>query len=871
MSKKVKNSENQAKSLDLIPFLEQIDRENGLNQQQISLSKTNFGENKLPKPPEKSLFFRILNQLKEPLTLVLIFVIIISLLITVIFEHDLEFWKKIISYLEPVVIAIIITINVFFSLVQETKSKKAIDAISNLNSPVSTIIRDGKKISLDSANILVGDILEVSAGDLISADGYVIEMKDFSVSEAILTGESTSVYKEKMLNWENQTSQVFSGTSVLSGSAKILISAVGQNTKLGKIASLVSKTAESESPLQKKIAKFSKIITFIAALLAIFFFFIYIFLVAAGDFRDSKEAIVISLSLAIGFIPEGLVPLVTINLIIGVKKLAKNNAIVKDLKTIEALGAVSIVCSDKTGTITENKMEIVDVFYHQIEQKTFWNQAVLNTSAYSFFEGKTEKFFGDPEEVLILQKAKKYEIEKEKLEKSYKFIDKIPFSSKLKFSAIFYEIESKKFLFIKGAPEVILQKARNIDHNLEEKLTKMQKFGYRIFAFGFSEIKETEKLDTNLEKYLENIKISGLIAFQDPPRKEIKAIVESLSQSQIQTIMITGDSFSTGLAVAKNVGIVNQNSLFADRKDWKKDDFWRENVEKFHLYSRSQPEDKLEIVSALQAKKQVVAMLGDGVNDAPSLKKADVGFAMGITGSQVSKQVANVVLADDNFKTLYSAIKTGRNIVANIKQLFVFLLVANFSMLLSVVFATLIFKEQIFSSLQILWINVVSETFGGVALGLTNIAKNVMNKRFLQENKQLFTKRLILKIAFWAIFITFLGLFSFWLTKSSTIAFLIISLGLASLSYILATNNLLFRYKFADLKFLHIGFLASLFSVLLVSLVPGINAIFAPEDFEKSYLLILENSNYYLLLLLILVPIFLDQIWKFFANFRKKH
>lgn len=870
MSKKVKNQENNAKSLDLLPFLEQVDREKGLNQEQILFSQTTFGQNSLPKVGEKSLFFRILNQLKEPLTLVLIFVIIISILISLIFESDLPFWSKIISYLEPVIIGIIITINVFFSLIQEAKSKKAIKALSDLNSPVSTIIRQGKKISLNSKDILVGDILEVSAGDLISGDGYILEMKDFAVSESILTGESTSVYKEKMTNWDNQDCQVFSGSSVLSGNAKILVSAIGAKTKLGKIADLVQKTEEASSPLQKKIQKFIKIITFIAAFLAIFFFFVYIFLIASGDFSHFKEGIIVSLSLAIGFIPEGLVPLVSINLIIGIKKLAKNNAIVKDLKTIETVGAVSIVCSDKTGTITENRMEITDIFYYQIEQKTFWKQAVLNTSAYSFFQGDIEKFFGDPEEILILKTAKNFEIEKEKLEKEYKFLDKIPFSSKRKFSAIFYEFNKKKFLFIKGAPEILFKMADNLEQNLNEKLLKMQKLGYRIFAFGYLEISNSQNFDSNLEKYLKNIKISGLIGFQDPPRKKIKSIINSLTKSQISTVMITGDNFHTGLAIAKNVGIIKDNSYFVDASNWKKDNFWQENVEKFHLYSRSQPEDKLEIISALQAKKQVVAMLGDGVNDAPSLKKADVGFAMGITGSQVSKQVANVILADDNFKTLYLAIKTGRNIIRNIKQIFAFLLIANFTMLLSVIFATLIFREQIFSSLQILWINVVSETFGGIALGLTNIVTNVMNKNFLEENQQLFNKKLLLKIGFWAIFITFLGLFSFWITKSSVISFIIISLNLGSLSYILATNKPIIRYNFSDLKFLHLGFSVSFLSILLVCLTPGLNAVFSRKDFVFSNLIILKNNNHYFLLFLIPAGIFLDQIWKIFISWQKK-
>ncbi|MDO6830100.1 cation-translocating P-type ATPase [Mesomycoplasma ovipneumoniae] len=870
MIKKEKKEKIDYKNSDKITFLEEIDKKSGLNQEQLEKSKNFFGENRLPKIPEKSIFFRILLQLKEPLTLVLIFVIIISVIISSVFEHDLPFWAKLISYLEPVVIALIIAINVFFSLVQETKSKKAIDAISDLNSPVSTLIRDGKKISLKSDEILVGDILEVSSGDLISADGLVIENKELSVSEAILTGESTSVFKDEFKNWDDKAAKVYSGTSVLNGQAKILVSDVGQNTELGKIASLVTKTAELESPLQKKIAKFSKIITFIAAFLAISFFFIYIFLVENGDFNQSKHAVIISLSLAIGFIPEGLIPLVTINLIIGVKKLAKNNAIVKDLKTIETLGAVSIVCSDKTGTITENKMQIREIYYHQIESKNFWTQAVLNTTAYSFFDNSVEKYYGDPEEILILQKAKTFEIQKEVVEKQHKFLDKIVFNSKLKYSATFYEIYNKKFLFIKGAPEIIFKKADNLDPILEEKLTQMQNLGYRIFAFGYREIENELQPNENLENYVKNINISGLVCFQDPPRKEIKPIVKNLLDAEIKTIMITGDNFHTAATIAKNVEILGPESLATGNPDWKKDDFWRDNVEKFHLYSRVQPEDKLEIVGALQTKKHVVAMLGDGVNDAPSLKKADVGFAMGITGSQVSKQVANVVLADDNFKTLYQAIKIGRNIVANIKKLFVFLLVANFSMLLSVIFATLLFKEQIFTSLQILWINVVSETFGGIALGLTNISKNVMNQGFLNENKSLFNKKLIFSIMFWAIFISFLALLSFWITNSQTFSFLIISISLSSLSYILAADENIFKYKFADLKFLHLGFLASFGSILIVSFIPGINFVFSQNDFSSSNYLILKNNYNYLLLLTIFAPFVLDQILKFFKTYFKK-
>lgn len=861
----MKKENNRKIDTKIINFLMAIDKTNGPSKQQIIDSKSNFGINQLPTIKPKSLAKRILELLLEPLTIVLLFVIIISLILTIVFHHENNLSEQIVAYLEPILIAFIIAINIFFSLIQENKTKQALDAIKNLNSPVATVIRDGKKMEIDSTLVQIGDLLVLSAGDIVAADAFVISQINFQVQEAMLTGESNAIFKENFNNFDQIDSQIYAGSSVISGQAIALVYAIGENTKMGEIAKLVLNTKESQTPMQKKMILFSKIISIVAILISIIFFFIYIYAVAHGDYQQSKNAILVSLVLAIGFVPESLVPLISINLIIGIKKMAKQKAIIKDLSTIEALGNISVVCSDKTGTLTENKMTIVDVhIINDNEVERFWKEIVLNCSAYSFFENGIEEFRGDPEEVLILQQAKKYGIEQKNLLSATQIIGKIPFSSKIKFSGVAINENGEKLLYLKGAPEVLLPLAKSKNSQIEEKLAFFHTKGYRVFATAVAKIQD----NTNLEQQVKNLEITGLIALFDPPRVEIKDVVAKLSKSGISTIMITGDSLPTANSVASQTAILNDSQQLAvNRQMWMNDHKWKKQLENYRVYARMQPEDKLEIIEALQEKKYQVAMLGDGINDAPALKKANVGIAMGQTGTQVSKQVANVVLEDDNFATLYNAIKNGRITILNIKQLISFLFIANLVMLLTMFIGTLLFKTNIFGSLQILWINVVSETFGGIAISLTSLESQVMNKKFLKQNNYLLTKELIIKIIIWVICITTLTLLTYYFSskdhlQASGISFFVASTSLASCSYLLASNKSIFTFKFAQQKYLHIGFLISFLTVVFVTFIPYLNTIFHMDVYQGDSLKLL-------FLLIALAPFTIDQLVKLI--YRKIH
>ncbi|WP_434336756.1 cation-translocating P-type ATPase [Mesomycoplasma conjunctivae] len=840
-------------------FLKSLNYKQGLTTQQVEFSKEKYGTNNLKAIKEKGIWQLIFNQLKEPLSLILIIVIIISLILNIVFNDKFKtFEEKLIAYLEPVVIFIIIIINLIFSLVQENKTKKALNAIKNLNNPNATVIRNANKINISTSEVVVGDILVINSGDVVSADGLVIDQHNLKMQESMLTGESEAVFKENFSSFDDKKAQVYSGTNVLAGQAHILVNKVGEQTEMGKIAHLVENTQELESPLQKKLKKFTKYIAFLALFFSLIFFFIYIYMVEKGDYSFAEQAIIVSLSLAIGFIPESLIPLITINLIIGVKKLAKDKAIVKDLQTIETLGNISIVCSDKTGTLTENKMVIKDVFVNQIPKDLFWKKALLNTQAFSYFENEQEIFVGDPEEILILQASKKHHLDKKELLKSYQFIDQIPFSSDIKLSAILYKNEDNLHFFVKGAPEVILKYCKNINETIYTKLQQYQNNGLRVFAIASKKITTHHNV---LKEQLFDLDFDGFLAMEDPLRQEIPQVVSKLSKAQISTIMITGDSLFTASSIAKQANILADNQIAVSNQEWKNEEKWRTNIENYKVYARVLPADKLEIVDALQNKNHTVAMLGDGVNDAPSLKKANVGFAMGITGTQVSKQVANVVLADDNFSTLYKAIKQGRSVIYNIKQLLIYLLIANFTMLLTVFIGSLIFKEKIFGSLQILWINVVSETFGGIAMSLTSVDKTVMNKDFLDKNKSLVNFKMIFQISQWVLITTAMSLLVYYLNisnpqQASALSFFVSAISLASLSYALGVPTSLFFVDFRQIQYLHLGFLLSLLAIIFVVFVPYVNTIFNMDIYKNI------DSWKFVYLLFSLLPFVLDQSYK---------
>ncbi|AEX14103.1 cation-translocating P-type ATPase [Mesomycoplasma hyorhinis] len=869
--------------------LKEIDINKGLTKQQVLEHQTKYGQNIIPEKKPKSLFWNIIDQLKDPLVLILLIVVIISFSITLYsYVHNLlEPKEQVVAFAEPLVILLIIFLNVFFKLMQEIKTKKAISSLKKMNSSVVKTLRDGQEVVIDTSQIVAGDILLLELGNVVPADGVVIEQSKLKVQEAILTGESESVYKKNFSfkdknEFEQDQYFLFSGSTISSGKTKLLVSAIGSDTKLGKIASLISNTTEALSPLQQKILKFSKFIGFFAAIVSLFFFFLFIFIKEQGNFDAWQKALIISLTIAIGVIPEGLVPLVTISLIIGVKKLAKEKALVKDISSIETLGNISVICTDKTGTLTENKMKLIDTFIYQLSQQQFWTYASLCTDAVYDLNNLENKSIGDPEELLILEESQKLNINKNNFLKSNPRIFEIPFNSQRKMMSVINKIEQKNILIAKGAPEIILKKSVNVTSQILEVYENFNKKGYRIFALAYKEI-STEIEQKHFEHEENNLTFAGLIIMQDNPRKGIKEVIEKLKNANIKTVMITGDHPTTASAIAQQISLIDseQQSLSKTQWDQLNEEKWSKNVENYLVYSRTTPEDKIKIVSALQDKKHIVAMLGDGVNDAPALKKSNVGFAMGITGTDVTKQVSNVILADDNFATTYKAIKNGRNVINNIKILFIYLLIANLCALLISFFGLFIFKNNVFSALQILWINVVSETLGGIAIGLSNISKSVMNKTFLENNRSLFNKEIILKTLILSFFNTIITLLSyFWAQNlvanagltfedksvfASSVAFITISISLAINSFILVIPKPLMLEKWSKTKYLISGFLLSVLSIIFICFTPGVNEVFH----INFYFDLLNNSDnittkaivfsFFLGFLIFIV----DQIWKF--------
>ncbi|QJB71343.1 cation-translocating P-type ATPase [Mycoplasma sp. 1654_15] len=896
-----KNKETNQVLLQKIEFnnIKEIDINKGLNDKQIKENQAKYGKNLIPEKKPKSLFMNIIDQLKDPLVFLLLIVVIISFSITLYsyVNNLIDSKEQVVAFAEPLVILFIIVLNVIFKLMQEIKTKKAISSLKNMNFSVVKVIRNNQEQVIETSEILVGDILLLELGNVVPADGLVLEQSKLKVQEAMLTGESESVYK-KNFSFKNEAefSQneyfLFSGSTITSGKCKLLVTAIGKDTKLGNIASLISNTKEVLSPMQQKIIKLSKFIGIFATILSLIFFFSLIFIKEQGNFANWQTALIISLTIAIGVIPEGLVPLVTISLIIGVKKLAKQNVLVKDITSIETLGNVSVICTDKTGTLTENKMKLIDTFIYQVNQEKFWTLASLCTDAIFDSENLENKSIGDPEEILILEHSQQLGINKNFLMNSFPRIFEIPFNSQRKMMSVVNKIYNKFVLIAKGAPEIILSKSINVNADILKTYEEFNEQGYRIFALAYKEILG-EIDEQKLENEEQNLYFAGFIIMQDNPRQGIKNVIEKLHNANIQTVMITGDHAKTANSIARQINLITSEQQSLSKEQWNalNEEKWSKNIENYRVYSRTTPEDKIKIVSAWQDKKHIVAMLGDGVNDAPALKKSNVGFAMGITGSDVTKQVSNVVLADDNFTTTYTAIKNGRNVINNIKILLIYLLIANLCALLISFFGLFIFKENIFSALQILWINVVSETVGGIAIGLSNISKPVMNKTFLENNKSLFNKEIIFKILILSILITTITLISYFLGKefiantllteeqqaifASSTSFITISIALSLNSFILVVNKPLMLEKWSKSKYLNIGFLLSLLSIIFISFTPGLNTIFHMNFFFE-----LQSNNDDIATKTIILSIFfgflifiLDQIWKicfFIIEKRKK-
>lgn len=721
----------------------------GLTEKEAAERLEKFGKNELEQDKKKSPVLVFLSQYKDFLVLILIAAAIISMVL-----GDIE---------SSAVILIVITINAILGTVQEIKAEASLASLKAMSAPTAKVIRDGKLTIVNGSDVTVGDIVVIEAGDYICADGRIVENASLKVDESALTGESEPVEKDDTVFFDekplgDRLNMMYSGSFATYGRAKMVVTGIGMNTEMGKIATLIKNTKEKKTPLQISLDNFGKKLSF-----AIIGVCILVFILSLIRNEKIVDAFVFAVALAVAAIPEALSSIVTIVLSVGTQKLANENAIIRKLQAVEGLGSVSVICSDKTGTLTQNKMTVQKIYFdgkiidkaqtpNEREAQLVIDGALCNDSTH-----KDGKEIGDPTEVALINYSNMHKLNYEDVRAKYPRIAEIPFDSDRKLMSTVHEIAGSYKMLTKGAVDVLLPKIKEIktmagkreftDQDIEEiKSVNMQfsQQGLRVLAVCEKDVQNKDVTVADEDGYI----LLGLIAMQDPPREESKAAVAKCKKAGIRPIMITGDHLVTACAIARDIGILDETGKGVEGKEIEKltDDELDEFVTDVSVYARVSPEHKIRIVKAWQRKGYIVSMTGDGVNDAPALKQADVGVAMGITGSEVAKDAASMVLTDDNFATIVKAVENGRNIYKNIQKSIQFLLSGNAAGIISVLYASLLALPVPFKAVHLLFINLLTDSLPAIALGVEPHSADIMNEKPRPKNQSILTKRVLKNI-----------------------------------------------------------------------------------------------------------------------------
>ena len=723
-----------------------------LTSAEVKAHQEKFGPNELVEGKKKTTLQIFLEQYKDFLVIILIAAAIVSG-----FLGDAE---------SAIVILIVITINAILGTVQTVKAEQSLASLKKLSGPEAKVLRDGSVIPVPSSEVTVGDIVMLDAGDYIPADGRLLESASLKIDESALTGESLGV--EKMTDaiagevpLGDRTNMVYSGSFVTYGRGSFVVTDIGMGTEVGKIASLLKTTSEKKTPLQVNLDQFGQKLSIIILVFCGILFGINVF--RGGNIGD---AFLFAVALAVAAIPEALSSIVTIVLSFGTQKMAKEHAIIRKLQAVEGLGSVSIICSDKTGTLTQNKMTV---------EQYYVNETVIPADQIDLKDSEQEKLMyfsilcndstnvdgveiGDPTETALINLGSKLGLDIQKIRGEYPRESENPFDSDRKLMSTKHTIDETPIMVVKGAVDVLLGRAASIQFGNEVRtITKEDKEkieaqnqsfsrqGLRVLGFAYKAVSAEEELSLEDEN---DLTFLGLIAMMDPPREESMAAVAECKRAGIRPIMITGDHKVTAAAIAKRIGILNDESEACEGAviDSMSDEELKDFVEGISVYARVSPEHKIRIVRAWQEKGNIVAMTGDGVNDAPALKQADIGVAMGITGSEVSKDAASMVLTDDNFATIVKAVENGRNVYQNIKNSIQFLLSGNFGAILAVLYASIAGLPVPFAPVHLLFINLLTDSLPAIALGLEPHSKRVMDEKPRPMNESILTKDFLTKI-----------------------------------------------------------------------------------------------------------------------------
>ncbi len=726
--------------------------EEPLTSQQVREHQEKYGRNELAEGKKETILHIFLGQYKDFLVMILIAAAIVSGLL-----RDVE---------SAVVILVVITINAVLGTMQTVKAEQSLDSLKKLSAPEAKVMRDGNLVQIPSAEVTVGDIVYLDAGDYIPADGRILECASLKTDESALTGESLGVEKSTEpvkgeVSLGNRTNMVYSGCFATYGRASFAVTAIGMETEVGKIAGLLNQTSQKQTPLQISLDQFGKKLSILILIFCGILFGIQV--MRGGDVGD---AFLFAVALAVAAIPEALSSIVTIVLSFGTQKMAKEHAIIRKLQAVEGLGSVSVICSDKTGTLTQNRMTVEDYYVNGIripaegidlenpQESMLLLSSILCNDA-SNAEGAE---IGDPTELALINLGDRFGLYASGVREKYPRFGENPFDSDRKLMSTQHVMEGRPTMLVKGAVDVLLERMNHIqtdegvhpltDTDKEKIRNQNQEFskeGLRVLGFAYKEIPADHELTLEDEYHLTFI---GMIAMMDPPREESAEAVKQCKQAGIRPIMITGDHKVTAAAIAKRIGILKDDSEACEgsEMDSMSDQELRDFVEDISVYARVTPEHKIRIVKAWQDKGYIVSMTGDGVNDAPALKQADIGVAMGITGSEVSKDAASMVLTDDNFATIVKAVENGRNVYRNIKNSIQFLLSGNFGAILAVLYASVAALPVPFAPVHLLFINLLTDSLPAIALGLEPHTKDVMDEKPRPVGESILTKAFLQKI-----------------------------------------------------------------------------------------------------------------------------
>ena len=853
--------------------------EAGLSSQEAQQRLGQYGENKLAEKKKKTNLQRFLEQFKDAMIIILLLAAAVSFVVAC-FGHDpMEFF-------EPLLILLIVVLNAVLGMVQEAKAEKALDALKSMSAPHARVLRDGKEQVIDAAQLVPGDVIRLEAGDFIPADARLLKSVSLKSEESALTGESVPSEKDAAALVEekaplgDRSNMVFSGCSVTYGTATAVVTGTGMNTEMGKIAGLLEGEEEGQTPLQQKLAQLGKYLGFVAlAACAV------IFVVGLINGINVLEIFMTAVSLAVSAIPEGLPAIVTIVLAIGVQRMVRKNALIRRLPAVETLGSASVICSDKTGTLTQNRMTLVKLWVEGEQEleavSTSNTQAARELLRYGalccdgsvvYKEDGTEQHIGDPTETSILVAAHKNGMEQDELNRQYPRLAELPFDSDRKLMTSVNQIDGKIVAIVKGAFDMMA--ARCVSGDLEaakEKNDEMSRGALRVLAVGYKILEEAPEDPTSEE--LENgLTLLGLVGMIDPPRPEAKAAVATCRQAGIKPVMITGDHVVTASAIAKELGILEEGdkAITGAQLDAMTEEQLDQEVEHISVYARVSPENKIRIVKAWQRKGQVVSMTGDGVNDAPALKAADIGCAMGITGTDVAKGAADMTLTDDNFATIVDAVREGRGIYANIKKVVGFLLGTNIGEVLTVFFAMILWHKTPLLSMQLLWINLVTDSLPAISLGMEAVEADVMDHKPKPKSEGIFAHGLGIQVVLQGCMFALLTLAAFVLGQrfggsleaGQTMAFMVLALTQIVQSFNMRSQRSLFAIGPFSNKKLN-G--AALLSLALVCLV-----LFTPVRIAFG-LVLLPGWLYLVGLGLILVPLPVMELAKAIGLVRHRH